>query len=92
MVKGIAESLRPFSIVEDEGFKDFAEFLCNVNGRFVIPSRFKLRKDLSKISSLTTSKMREMMKKDMKYFFSFDGHLEFTKNGQFYGFNFTICD
>ena len=68
MVRWIAESLRPFSIVEDEGFKEFSEFLCNVNGRFVIPSRYKLRKYLSKISSLTTRKMREMMKKDMRYF------------------------
>ena len=68
LVKWIAESLRPFSIVEDEGFKEFAEFLCNVNGRFVIPSRFKLTKDLSKMSSLITKKMKEMMKRDMKYF------------------------
>ena len=40
LVRWIAESLRPFSIVEDDGFKEFSEFLCNVNGRFVIPSRF----------------------------------------------------
>ena len=46
LVKWIAESLRPFSIVEDEGFKEFTEFLCNVDGRFVIPSRYKLRKYL----------------------------------------------
>ena len=46
LVKWIAESLRPFSIVEDEGFKEFTEFLCNVDDRFVIPSRYKLRKYL----------------------------------------------
>ena len=68
LVKWVAESLRPFSIVEDKGFQEFVQFLCNVNGRFDLPSRYKLKKYLSKISFLTTTKMREMIKRDMKYF------------------------
>ena len=31
LVKWIAESLRPFLIVEDNGFLNFVDFLCNLH-------------------------------------------------------------
>ena len=39
LVKWVAESLRPFHIVEDNGFRDLAAFLCRVNGKFSVPTR-----------------------------------------------------
>jgi len=39
LVKWVAESFRPFHIVEDNGFRDLATFLCRVNGKFSVPTR-----------------------------------------------------
>ena len=39
LVKWVAESLRPFQIVEDNGFRDLVKFLCQLNGQFLVPTR-----------------------------------------------------
>jgi len=38
LVKWVAESLRPFHIVDDNGFCDLAAFLCRVSGKFLVPT------------------------------------------------------
>jgi len=48
----IATSLRPFSIVEGPGFRDFVDFLCNLNKQFSIPGRKKVRNQLESFESL----------------------------------------
>ena len=46
LVKWVAESLRLFTIVEDSGFREFVQFLCNLNKEFTEPGRLKLRSQL----------------------------------------------
>ena len=46
LVKGVAESLRPFTIVEDSGFREFVQFVCNLNKEFSVLGRQKLRSQL----------------------------------------------
>ena len=52
LVKWVAESLRPFNIVEDNGFRDLAAFLCRVNGKFSVPTRNTLRTRTGKMAIL----------------------------------------
>ena len=46
LVKWVAESLRLFTIVEDSGFREFVQFLCNLNKDFSVPDVAKLRSQL----------------------------------------------
>ena len=42
LAKWIAKSLRPFSIVEDEGFQEYLHYVIALNQRLEIPSRKKI--------------------------------------------------
>ena len=64
----MAESLRPFNVVEDSGFRDLAAFFCRVNGKFSVPTRNTLRARIEKMAILVENKMRSLMGGEMKYF------------------------
>ena len=68
LVKWIAESLRPFLIVEDIGFLNFVDFLCNLHRQFSMPSQMKVRNQLMAFGELVQSKMKEKIKREIKYF------------------------
>lgn len=67
LVKWIAESLRPFTVVEDKGFRDFVHFLCNLHKEFSVPGRIKVRNQLVSFGTLVREKMKEKIKRDVKY-------------------------
>jgi hypothetical protein len=54
LVKWIAISLRPFLIVEDNGFLNFVDFLCSLHQQFS--------------GELVESKMKDKIKNNIKYF------------------------
>jgi len=64
----IATSLRPFSIVEDSGFRDFVDFLCNLNKQFFIPGRKKVRNHFESYGELVREKMQEKINNDINNF------------------------
>ena len=64
----IATSLRPFSIVEDSGFRDFVDFLSNLNKQFSIPGRRKVRDQIESYGELVRMKMQNKIDKDINYF------------------------
>jgi hypothetical protein len=68
LVKWVAESLRPFTIVDDIGFCDYTNFLCNLNKQFSIPSRKKLRRQLVHFGEFVKQKMKDKLNQDVKYF------------------------
>ena len=68
LIKWIAESLRPFLIVEDKGFLDFVDFLCSLNRQFNVPSQKKVRNQLMVFGELVELKMKEIIKSDINYF------------------------
>ena len=68
LVKWIAESLRTFLIVEDNGFLNFVDFLCNLHRQFSVPSRMKVKNQLMAFGELVRSKIKEKIKRDIKYF------------------------
>ena len=64
----IATSLRLFSIVEDSGFRDFVDFLSNLNKQFSIPGRRKVRDQIESYGELVRMKMQNMIDNDINYF------------------------
>ena len=68
LVKWVAESLRPFTIVEDSGFREFVQFLCNLNKEFSVPGRQKLRSQLVLFAEMLREKIVEKIDKDVKFF------------------------
>lgn len=68
LVNWVATSLRPFTIVEDKGFLEFVDFLCNLNKKFIVPGRIKLRNQLVLFGELARLKMKNKIKADAKYF------------------------
>jgi len=64
----IATSLRPSSIIEDPRFRDFVNFLCNLNKKFSIPGRKKVRNQLDSYGELVHGKMQEKINNDINYF------------------------
>jgi len=68
LVKFIDESIWPFLIVEDNGFLNFVDFLCNLCRQFSVPSHMKVRNPLMEFGELLQSKMKEKIKSDIKYF------------------------
>ena len=67
-VKWVAESLRPFTVVEDKGFRKFVQFLCNLHKQFSVPGWIKLRNQLVSYGELVREKMKEKLQNDVKYF------------------------
>lgn len=68
LVNWIATSLRPFSIVEDSGFRHFVDFLSNLNKQFSIPGRKKVREQLESYGELVRMKMQNKIDNDINYF------------------------
>jgi len=68
LVKWVAESLRPFHIVENIGFRDLAAFLCRVNGKFSVPTRNSLCTGTKRMALLVEKRMRIAMGSEMNYF------------------------
>ena len=68
LVKWVAESLRPFTIVEDSGFRELVQFLCNLNKEFSVPGRQKLRSQLVLFAEMLREKIVEKIDKDVKFF------------------------
>jgi hypothetical protein len=68
LAKWIANSLRPFLIVEDNGFHDFVDFLCSLHRQFSVPSRTKMRNQLVAFGELVESNMKDKIKNNVKYF------------------------
>jgi Hermes transposase DNA-binding domain len=66
LVKWVAESLRPFTVVEGEGFCDFVQFLCNLHRKFSVPGRIKMRNQLVLYGELVRMKMKEKILNDVK--------------------------
>jgi hypothetical protein len=59
IVKWVAESMRPFSIVEDEGFKTLMK-----TGRpdHYIPKRHTVARDVTEVFKKTQKRMKKMLK------------------------------
>jgi hypothetical protein len=68
LIKWIAESLWPFLIVEDKGFLDSVDFLCNLNQQFNVLSHTRLRNQLMVFGDLVELKMKKIIKSDINYF------------------------
>ena len=68
LVNWIATSLRPFSIVEDSGFRDLVDFLSNLNKHFLIPGRRKVRDQIESYGELVRIKMRNKINNDVNYY------------------------
>jgi hypothetical protein len=50
IVKWLAESLRPFTLVDDPGFRNVCDFLCNLNKQFSVPGRLKVTTEIHHVS------------------------------------------
>jgi len=81
-VNWIATFLRPFSIVEDTGFRDFVDFLSNLNNQFCIPGRRKVRNQIESYGELVRMKMQNKIDVALNYFGAFDGHMVLTDHGK----------
>ena len=68
LVHWISKSLRPFTIVEDAGFRDMVDFLCNLNRKFSVPGRNKLRGQLVLYGELVREKMKQKIEDEVTYF------------------------
>jgi hypothetical protein len=68
LVQWVSRSLRPFSIVEDESFKEYSSFLCQARGMFVVPSRIKVRRQMMELGNYVMQLIRKDMKHSMLYF------------------------
>ena len=68
LVKWIAESLRPFLLVEDRGFLDMIDFLCTLHRQFHVPSRTKVRNQLVAFGEVVLSKMKEKINNEITFF------------------------
>jgi zinc finger BED domain-containing protein 1 (E3 SUMO-protein ligase ZBED1) len=68
IVKWIAESLRPFTLVADAGFHEYTDFLCNLHRQFSIPSRKKVRDQLVIFGKLVRQKMKQKISQEVTHF------------------------
>lgn len=68
VTKWIAKSLRPFSIVQDEGFKNVCEYLCMLNKNVVLPSRNTIRDRTAKLSDVVNEKMKILFSNEIEHF------------------------
>ena len=68
LVKWTSKSLRPFTIVEDEGFLKFAHWLNNLKTMFKVPSRNKHRAQLMKVADLVMKKVQMKIANEMNYY------------------------
>ena len=68
LVHWVSKSLRPFTIVEDAGFRDIVDFLCNLNRNFSVPGRQKLQGQLVMYGELVREKMKQKIEDEVTYF------------------------
>ncbi|MHA7927796.1 MAG: hypothetical protein ACX936_21570, partial [Marinobacter sp.] len=68
LVQWIGQSLRPFTIVEDQGFVAFSKFLCNLTTEFKLPSRQTVRNHLVQYGKLVHEKMKELIQEKVQDF------------------------
>ena len=68
LVRWISKSLRPFTIVEDEGFLEFAHWLNNLKTMFKVPSRNKHRAQLMMVADLVMKKVQMKIANEMNYY------------------------
>ena len=68
LVKWTSECLRPFKIVEDPGFVEFCQFLCQLRSRYSLPSRNKHRNQMMKLAECVMQKVKHTIKKEMDYY------------------------
>ena len=64
----VAKSLRPFSIVEDEGLIQFIEYANVSKRKLTIPSRKTVRKNIMKIAKVVSKEMSKAIHDSVDYF------------------------
>lgn len=64
----IGESLRPFSLVEDEGFRRFVKWLVEVQAYFREVSRRSIGRRMKQVCKLTDKKIRQMIHNELEQF------------------------
>ena len=90
LVNWVGKSLRPFVIIEDEGFVQYTEWLNHLRTKFKLPSRQKLREQLVQVSHLVEKKIVEEIKKRGILLYD-NRHLVVTCYGKLYGRDVTLC-
>ena len=68
LVNWVGKSLRPFVIIEDEGFVKYTEWLNQLRTTFKLPSRHKLKQQLVQVSHLVEKKIVEEINKNVEFF------------------------
>ncbi|GMF37317.1 unnamed protein product [Phytophthora fragariaefolia] len=66
----VATSLRPFTIVEDEGFIAYAKYISEVVSgvKIEIPSRIKLREDIVRVAIRLRATLLDILKRECRYY------------------------
>ena len=68
LAKWMGESLRPFTLVEDGGFREFVQYLNETKGHFKVPGRLTISSRMESLASFVKERMRELFVKEMDYF------------------------
>lgn len=68
VVRWFAESLRPFSMAEDPGFRRYTDYCCQLESRLDDISRRKLVRRMEIYDSIMRLKMREIIQELIDYF------------------------
>ena len=65
LVNWVGTSLRPFRIIEDEGFVRYTEWLNRLRTTFKLPSKNKLKQQLMQVANLVVKKIVQEIKNNV---------------------------
>ena len=65
LVNWVATSLRPFKVVEDQGFVALCKFL---NGQAKLPGRAKHKEQFIKVSEMVMDRVTRLLREEMDHF------------------------
>ena len=67
VVEWIAESLRPFSMVESNGLNELVSRLCSLNREYKLDSQNTARTQMDDLNKKLKTEMIELMKNEMDF-------------------------
>ena len=68
LVQWVSQSLRPFKMVEDNGFLSCSRFVCRLRGQFNVPTRNKTRNQMMQLSEFIMKGVTKDLEKDMDFY------------------------